>query len=96
MKKKDLIIKIHENTGVEKSKVKLVVEDIFQVIAQEISENKKVEIIGFGTFLSIFKEAAIKRNPLTGKDINVPAKLVPKFKPGKSLKDHLIMKTPKK
>ena len=44
-------------------------------------------LVGFGTFKTAKRKARKGRNPQTGKEINIPARNVPKFVPGKALKD---------
>jgi nucleoid DNA-binding protein len=47
----------------------------------------KVTLVGFGTFSVGKRKARVGRNPQTGKEIRIPAKKVPKFTPGKALKN---------
>jgi nucleoid DNA-binding protein len=47
----------------------------------------KVTLVGFGTFSVGKRKARVGRNPQTGKEIKIPAKKVPKFTPGKALKN---------
>jgi len=44
-------------------------------------------LTGFGTFTVIKRKSRVGVNPATGKKMTIPAKSVPKFKPGKALKD---------
>ncbi len=46
-----------------------------------------VTLIGFGIFKVAQKKARKGRNPQTGAEIKIKAKKVPKFVPGKALKD---------
>jgi DNA-binding protein HU-beta len=56
-------------------------------ISKALKKGDKVTLIGFGTF-SVKKRSARKgRNPQTGEPIKIPATKVPKFTPGKKLKD---------
>ena len=48
---------------------------------------EKVTLVGFGTFSSVQRKARTGRNPQTGSEIKIPAKRVPKFAPGVSLRD---------
>jgi DNA-binding protein HU-beta len=57
------------------------------VVTQTLKKGDKIALVGFGTF-QVDKRAARKgRNPQTGKQISIPATNVPKFRPGKTLKD---------
>ncbi|MEO1443682.1 MAG: HU family DNA-binding protein, partial [Chloroflexota bacterium] len=58
-------------------------------VIETMKKGDKVTLIGFGTFASVHREATTKRNPRTGEPIDVPARNVPKFRPGKGLKDAL-------
>ncbi len=56
-------------------------------IAKDLKKGENTTLIGFGTF-AITKRAARKgRNPRTGKEINIPASKVVRFRPGKALKE---------
>ncbi|MEM2936709.1 MAG: HU family DNA-binding protein, partial [Candidatus Bathyarchaeia archaeon] len=52
-----------------------------------LKKKDKVTLVGFGTFSVLQRKARKGRNPRTGKEINIPAKKVPKFTAGKELKD---------
>ena len=63
------------------------VNALFEAITKALKKKDAVTIVGFGTF-KVTKRAARKgRNPQTGKEINIAAKQVAKFVPGKALKD---------
>jgi len=66
------------------------------VVTQTLKKGDKIALVGFGTF-QVDKRAARKgRNPQTGKPLSIPATNVPKFKPGKTLKDAVNAKRGKK
>jgi nucleoid DNA-binding protein len=52
-----------------------------------MSAVKSVTLVGFGTFKVAERKARTGRNPQTGKKMKIEAKSVPKFVPGKALKD---------
>ena len=60
---------------------------VFDTIAKALKKGDSVTLVGFGTFVVRKRKARIGRNPQTGKKINIPAKKVPAFKPGKELKN---------
>ena len=62
-----------------------IVDAIFDGIAGALNRGDKVELRGFGTFTSRQKGARVGRNPKTGARVDVPAKRVPHFKPGREL-----------
>jgi DNA-binding protein HU-beta len=87
--KNDLVAHIVESTGVGKGETNKVVDGVFQAIQSALSKGEEVRVVGFGTFTVAQREASTGRNPRTGETINIPASKMPKFKPGKALKDAL-------
>jgi integration host factor subunit beta len=63
--------------------VKLVLDDVSRALAS----NKRVEIRGFGSFALNYRPGRMGRNPKTGEAVQIPAKRVPHFKPGKALRE---------
>lgn len=87
MNKTDLIDKLADHTGLSKVDAKRAIEAFTAIVMDSLAEGEEVVLVGFGTF-SISKRGARKgRNPQTGKEINIPARKVPKFKVGKAFKD---------
>ena len=58
----------------------------FAAVVEVLIKNGRVEIDGFGTFELIKRKPRIARNPRTGDRIDLPAKVVVKFKPARTLK----------
>lgn len=86
--KGDLISKVAEVLNTKNKKdAQAAVECILSSISEALVENKTVTIVGFGTFKTSERKARKGRNPQTGKEIDIPARNVPKFIPGKALKD---------
>ncbi len=87
MTKEELVAKAAQDAGVPKAKAGKVLESVVESITGALAKGDKVSLVGFGTF-SVSKRAAREgRNPATGKPIRIAATNVPKFKPGKKLKD---------
>jgi DNA-binding protein HU-beta len=63
------------------------VEAVFETITGELKNGGDVRLIGFGNFTVSRREASKGRNPQTGKEVDIPARNVPKFSAGKGLKD---------
>ena len=64
--------------------------ELIEKIAEKADISKKKEdvvLVGFGTFTTAEREARQGRNPATGKAITISATVLPKFRPGKALKD---------
>ncbi len=88
MGKTDLIEAVAKATSLEKTKAKLVIESTLETITKELKRpNGKVQITGFGTFAVAKRKKRTGVNPKTGEKITIAARKVPKFTPGKSLKD---------
>jgi len=68
----------------------LVIGTVIDGIKSGIMTDGKVTLVGFGTFSVVERAARKARNPKTGEAIDVPRKMVPKFKPSKLLKDDCL------
>ena len=86
MTKADLVEEIATKTGVSKNHTALIVDDLLSTISKALSDGHHLEIRGFGTFKVRERRARRARNPRSGEEVLVPAKLVPVFKPSKELK----------
>lgn len=86
MNKADLI---NEVAAVMESKAeaKAAVDRVFEAISGALKKSEAVTLVGFGTFKVENRKARTGRNPQTGEMIDIKARRVPKFVPGKSLKD---------
>jgi len=87
MTKDELVAKAAQDAEISKVKAAKVLESMVESITAALAQGDKVSLVGFGTF-SVQKRAAREgRNPATGDTIQIAAANVPKFKPGKKLKD---------
>jgi len=87
MKKSDIVDSISAKIGVPKAQVQQMVDDVFDLIAEGLTRGEKIDLRGFGTFSVRDSKERTGRNPQTGAAIQIPARRVPGFKPGKELKD---------
>ena len=87
MNKSDLVEVVAEKASVSKATAEKAVNAVFEGISDALGKGEKVSLVGFGTFSVSNRSARVCRNPRTGEKINVAATKVPKFKPGKGLKD---------
>jgi DNA-binding protein HU-beta len=85
MNKGDLISKIAADANLTKAQATEAFNAVFDGISSALKSDDKVTLIGFGTFSVNHREARTGRNPQTGKSINIAAKKVVRFKPGKEL-----------
>ena len=66
-----------------------VVGALFDTISAQLAGGGRVELRGFGAFSTRQRDARIGRNPRTGASVDVSAKRVPYFKPGKEMRERL-------
>ncbi len=78
-----------ENPDLRPEEVEQVVTIFFDEIGKRLAEGGRVELRGFGAFSTRSREARTGRNPRTGEAVDVPAKRVPYFKPGKEMRERL-------
>lgn len=87
MNKTELIREIATATGYTQKDVKAVLESAQKVAYEAMAREDEVKVFDGLTLVGQRKPACVKRNPLTGQDVNVPEKVVPKAKWGKAAKD---------
>lgn len=87
MNKTELIDAIAKETGLSKKDSGAALEAITSTVSKALKKKDKVQLVGFGTFETSKRAARTGKNPQTGEAIKIPAAVVPKFKPGKALKD---------
>lgn len=89
MNKAELVAAVAEKTGEPKTKVSDTVDAVFDVITETLKQGGDVRVPAFGVF-AVAKTAARKaRNPKTNTEVEVPAGIKARFRPGKALKDAL-------
>lgn len=86
MNKAMLVEQMAKVSKESKATCKRCLEAFMDVISDALKKNKPVALTGFGTFSVIKRKARTGVNPATGKKMQIAAKKVPKFKPGKALK----------
>ncbi|HET9810729.1 MAG TPA: integration host factor subunit beta [Sphingomicrobium sp.] len=69
--------------------VETVVSAVFDSITDQLAHGGRVELRGFGAFSTRKRDARVGRNPRTGESVQVDAKRVPYFKPGKEMRERL-------
>lgn len=75
-----------DNPDLRAEDVEQVVDIFFDEISQRLAEGGRVELRGFGAFSTRDREARQGRNPRTGESVDVEAKRVPYFRPGKEMR----------
>jgi len=89
MNKAELVKELPDQTGLTKKVSREAVDAITSVISDCLARREKVTLVGFGTFQLIRRKERTGRNPQTREEIQIPAKTVPKFVPGKGLRDRV-------
>jgi DNA-binding protein HU-beta len=89
MNKSDLIEHIASQADISKAAATRALDAIVGGVKTTLKKSGSVTIVGFGTFAVTKRAARTGRNPRTGAAIKIKASKVPKFKPGKALKDAL-------
>lgn len=89
MNKTELIAAVAAQTDLNKAAAAAALEAIINTIGRQLKKGDSVTLIGFGSFSTSKRAARVVRNPRTGEELRVPARRVPKFTPGKALKEIL-------
>ena len=90
MIRSELVQKLCSNfPDLTQREVENVVSAIFDSITDQLAKGGRVELRGFGAFSSRQRDARVGRNPRTGEAVDVNAKRVPYFKPGKEMRERL-------
>ena len=87
MNKQGFIDAVATRAGLTKKDGRRVVNAVIDVVTESVGNNEQVILTGFGKFEARPRKESRRMNPQTGAKFNVPAKVVPAFKPGKSLRD---------
>lgn len=89
MTKAELVEEVAAMTELTKKHAEVIVNTVFESIVDSLRAGEKIELRGFGSFRIRQRGPRIGRNPKTGAQVDVPAKRIPYFKPGKELKEML-------
>jgi len=89
MTKADIVENVYKKVGFSKKDSAELVELIFKIMKETLSDGSKIKISGFGNFVVREKQERVGRNPQTGEAIKISARRVLTFKPSQILKDEL-------
>ena len=90
MNKKDVIKEVaNRHADLTQKKIGEIVDEVLEVIKENLVKGDKVLFAGVGSFEVTERAAREGRNPQTGDTVIIPSCKVPKFKPGKALKDYV-------
>src|SRR5262245_28361723 len=95
MTKRDLVIRISNETGLVQQQVLDVVQKTLDYISHSLAQGRKVELRNFGVFEVKVRKARVGRNPnAPATDVPIPERAVVKFKPGKEMREQVLKLTP--
>ena len=87
LNKQNLVDAIVKEVDITKVNAEKALKATLNAISKELKKGGSVTLIGFGTFSVMKRKARKGKNPRTGEAIKIPARKVPKFKPGKDLRE---------
>jgi nucleoid DNA-binding protein len=86
MTKKDIILKVSDETNLKQTDVKKIVQKTFDYMVEALVRGEKIELRNFGVFKIKERKSRTGRNPRTGQVVPVPPRKVVVFKPGLEMK----------
>lgn len=89
MNKTELIEHIAKHADLSKASASRALDSVMGAVKTTLKKGGTVSLVGFGTFAVTKRAARTGRNPRTGATLKIKAAKVPKFRPGKALKDAL-------
>ena len=87
--KKDIVKTTAEESGLSQQSAKTLVQRTLNSIVQMLADHGRIELRNFGVFECKERKARVGRNPKTGEPVDVPAKFVVTFKPGKEMEQKI-------
>ncbi|NOL49687.1 HU family DNA-binding protein [Pelistega europaea] len=87
MNKTELVEKIAEKAEISKAAAGRALDATIEAVKATLKKGDTVTLVGFGTFRVSVRAARTGRNPRTGEEIKIKKAKVPKFVPGKALKE---------
>ena len=89
MTKQELVAQMASDANITKKAAEAALNSFTSSISNSLKGGNSVTLIGFGTFNISARAARTGRNPRTNEPIQIPARKVPTFKPGKALKENV-------
>jgi nucleoid DNA-binding protein len=94
MTKRDLVVRISEETSLVQQDVQEVIQKTLDYISNAVTHGEKVELRNFGVFEVKVRKARVGRNPKTPQaEVPIPPRAVVKFKPGKEMREAVLLLT---
>lgn len=89
MNKSELVEHIANQADISKAAATRALDAMMGAVRTTLKKGGTVSLVGFGSFAVTKRPARTGRNPRTGAAIKIKSAKVPKFRPGKALKDAL-------
>lgn len=86
MDKTELATMLAKRTGIRQSDADIILSELFHIMFEQIASGEKIKIRGFGSFGIKKRAPRTGRNPKANVPVPIPARYVPYFTPGKTLK----------
>ena len=93
MTKADLVNEVARVVDLTKKDSEVIVDEVLRSLVEALNRGEKIELRGFGSFRVRQRSSRRGRNPKTGEAVDIPAKRIPYFKPGKELKELINQST---
>ncbi len=85
--KAEIVKMIAEKTNISQKNVAECLNAFTEIVTEKLAAGEKIQLTGFGTFMTRQRDSREGRNPGTGEKIKIPAGVTPVFKAGKNLKE---------
>jgi DNA-binding protein HU-beta len=92
MNKGEFIDRLADKTGTTKKEARHLLDSVLDLVQDTLLQGDEVKLVGFGKFAVRARKASSRINPQTKRPIEVEAKVVPLFRPGKELKRQIEKK----
>jgi DNA-binding protein HU-beta len=89
MNKAEMIEIVARQAEISKSAAERSIDAMVAAVKSSLRKGQEVNLVGFGSFYVVERAARSGRNPRTGEKVPIAAARIPKFRPGKGLKDAL-------
>lgn len=90
MTKSQLYAALSEKSGKSKKEVTEFMDQLTELAYHEVVNSGEFVIPGIGKLVKVNRAARMGRNPATGEEISIPAKIVVKFRVAKAAKDAVL------
>lgn len=91
LNKSDVVYNLSVETGYTQATCENVLNAFMLVVENALAQDIGIRLVRFGTFDNLERKARIARNPSTGKEVQLPAKLLPRFRFSPYMKDRIAI-----